>query len=180
MVQDWFCKNKQKKKSCSMIFSTRHLRSYSVDFLIYFSDGSPVDKVDTFKYLGLWIDEELTFTPHIDYTVKKVYGCLASLYRFNQLFHIWCQKKANLTTDTTTCWLRQILLIKTLLTLIFKSLTVLFNSLCRFVLRCPFRTHHCFYVWFVELVYNLHQDGNLIGFSSFLNVVYLHCPPYWK
>ncbi len=64
MVQDWFCKNKlilNKKKSCSMVFSTCHLRSHSADFHIYFSDGSPVDKVDTFKYLGLWIDPELTF-----------------------------------------------------------------------------------------------------------------------
>lgn len=44
-----------------------------------------------------------------------------------------------------------------------QPLTVLFNSLCRFVSRCRLRTHHCF------RFDSFDGDGNFTGFSSFLS-----------
>lgn len=48
--------------------SRRHnLNHPSAELVTHYSDGSPHIKVDTFKYIGLWIDSELSFRPHIDY-----------------------------------------------------------------------------------------------------------------
>lgn len=44
-----------------------------------------------------------------------------------------------------------------------QPLTVLFNSLCRFVSRCRLRTHHCF------RFDSFDGDGNFTGFASFLS-----------
>ncbi len=69
-----------KRKSCSMLFGTRWCLAFSFDLNITFDDGLSLEAVDSFKYLGLWIDPELTFKPHIDYIVNRTYGCLRLLY----------------------------------------------------------------------------------------------------
>ncbi len=83
LVQKWLHNNRlvlNKKKSCSMVFAMRQRRSHPCGFHINFDDGSPLERVDSFKYLGLWIDLELCFKPHIDFIMKRTFGCLCSLY----------------------------------------------------------------------------------------------------
>ena len=73
-VQNWLHENKlvlNKGKSCSMVFGTRTSQASSLQLPLLFSNGSHLEKVDSFKYLGLWLDPELTFKPHIDYIIKK-------------------------------------------------------------------------------------------------------------
>ncbi len=55
-LQKWLYDNKlvlNKKKSCSMVFGTRHRRPHLLDLNIVFDDGSPFDKTQLFKYRGL-------------------------------------------------------------------------------------------------------------------------------
>ena len=44
-----------------------NLNHSSAQLAINLTDGSPLNKGDTFKYLGLWIDSEFSFRPHIDF-----------------------------------------------------------------------------------------------------------------
>lgn len=84
LVQKWLHSNKlilNRKKSCCMLFGTRHSRVYSSELQINFDNGTLLEKADSFKYLGLWIDPELSFKPHIDFIIKRSYGYLNSLYR---------------------------------------------------------------------------------------------------
>lgn len=53
-----------KQKSGSLLFGTRYNLNYSsAELAIYLTDGCPLNKVDAFKYLGLWIDSEFSFRP---------------------------------------------------------------------------------------------------------------------
>lgn len=84
LVQKWFHNNMlmlNKNKSCCMLFGTHRRRSSSFDLNITFDYGLSLEAVDSFKYLGLWIDIENTFKPHIDFIVNRTYGCLHLLYR---------------------------------------------------------------------------------------------------
>ncbi len=63
-----------------MVFGTQYTRPHLRNFHIHFTDGSPLERVDLFKYLGLQIDPELPFKPHIDFVIKRTYSCLCSLY----------------------------------------------------------------------------------------------------
>ncbi|XDV43619.1 hypothetical protein PO909_012067 [Leuciscus waleckii] len=74
-IQTWFSSNLlllNKKKSYSMLFATRstyHKQNNSLE--VQFLDGIPLENVEEFKYLGLWLDSQLTFRPHIDSIIKK-------------------------------------------------------------------------------------------------------------
>ncbi len=83
LVQKWFYNNRlllSKNKSCSMVFGIRYTRPHLHNFHIHFTDGSPLERVDLFKYLRLQIDPQLSFKPHIDFVIKRTYSCLCSLY----------------------------------------------------------------------------------------------------
>ncbi len=146
-VQHWFDNNRlvlNLKKTCSMVFGTKHClsHSHSPELFIHFCNGAPLERSNVFKYLRLWLDPELTFKPHIDYICKRIYGYLGSLYRSINCFSFQIRKRiisqlilpildyANIVYQNTT-------------DSILKPLNILNYSLCRFVLRCPFRTHHC-------------------------------------
>lgn len=46
-----------------MLFGTSYnINRSSTELAINFTDGSPLNKVDTFKYLGLWTDSEFFFS----------------------------------------------------------------------------------------------------------------------
>lgn len=146
IVQKWFLNNGlilNKLKSHSMLFSInsgQHTQANSL--MVKFLDGTVMESVDEFKYLGLWLDSHLSFRPHIDSIVKKINFNLRQLYRSINCF----------TQDTRLKIVTQLLfpIIDYADTVYMnttqsnlKSLTVVYNSICRFVLRCPFLTHHC-------------------------------------
>jgi len=54
-----------------MLFNTKQILP-PTDYLINFIDGTPVLKVDEFKYLGLLLHSQLSFRSHIDLVIKKI------------------------------------------------------------------------------------------------------------
>lgn len=146
IIQRWLSDNGlilNKSKSYSMLFSTRSVRYNQCNSLsIKFSDRLLMEHVEKFKYLGLWLDSSLSFRPHIDSIVRKVNYNLRLLYRSincfpplirlrlvtQLLFPIIDYADFVYMSTTESC---------------LKPLNVVYNSLCRFVLRCPFLTHHC-------------------------------------
>ena len=81
------------KKSCCMVFGTKYGLSHLPELFINFSDGTPLERVNVFKYLGLWMDPELTFKPHIVFICKRIYGCLGSLYHSINCFSFQLRKR---------------------------------------------------------------------------------------
>ena len=85
LVQEWLLKEclvLNKKKTCGMLFGTRYfLNRTASDLSVHFPDGSPLKTVQTFKYLGLWLDSELSFQSHVDSIRGKVNNSLRLMYR---------------------------------------------------------------------------------------------------
>ena len=161
-----------------MLFGTRPGLGDVSDLSISFSDGSPLDHVTSFKYLGLWIDPLLSFKYHIESITNKLSCNLAILYRSINCF---------------TLQIRKIIVTQLLLPILdyadivyqntfeihLQPLNAIYNSLCRFILRCPYRTHHCsLYESWNWLPLNTRRHYHWLQFI--FKCIHFHCPPYLK
>lgn len=143
-IQTWLFQHNlilNNKKSYSMLFKNNMWTNLQNPETFY-NDGSSLENTDTYKYLGLWIDQELTFKPHIDYITKKVYACLGQFNRSINCFNLDIRKRIAQQLVQPIIDYEDIIYQNTTDT-ILKPLTTLTNSLCRFVLRCNYFTHHC-------------------------------------
>ena len=90
ILQDWLLHNKlllNKTKSYYIIFGTRQkLKSKPGSCVITCNDGSSLHKVDKIKYLGVWLDTELSFKLHIKQVLRKVNFGINVLYRARNCF----------------------------------------------------------------------------------------------
>ena len=98
-LQNWLLASRllrSKTKSQFMIFGTpRILKSKSRNHscVITCVDGTALQKVEHTKYLGLWLDSELSFKCHIDHVVKKINFGICNLYRSRNCFSFSVKKK---------------------------------------------------------------------------------------
>ena len=67
------------KKTKCVIFNRKHAPT-SVPKIVC-ADGSELQFVSSYKYLGLWLDSSLSFTTHIKHLQSKVKARLSFLYR---------------------------------------------------------------------------------------------------
>lgn len=144
-VQAWFLFNKlllNKNKTYSMLFCQRPDPLLLSNWSITLRDGSLVEKTEEFKYLGLLLDSQLSFKPHINSVTKKLYGYLKSLYRSVDCFSLGVRKRIIMQLIFPILDYADIIY-EGMTESNLRPLNVLYNSLCRFVLRCPYRTHHC-------------------------------------
>lgn len=119
-----------------MLFIKRCNCSHSFDLNISFDDGSPLTKVDLFKYLRLWLDPKLSLKPHIDFMIKKSYGCLCSLYRSSQYLSFQVRKiLISQLIPPIIDYYRRICYYQNTSDTNLKPLNFIHNSLC-IVLRC--------------------------------------------
>lgn len=71
LLHRWLCQNvltMNVGKTCYMTFGkARHLPNFRIVI-----NGQEMERVTTFKYLGLVLDENLTFKEHIDHVKKMI------------------------------------------------------------------------------------------------------------
>ena len=94
------------------------------------------------KYLGLWLDPQLSFKYHINSVVQRINYSLKILYRSINCFTLKVRKRIIAQLILPILDYADIIYQNTTDTNLY-PLNVIYNNLCRFVLRCPFRTHHC-------------------------------------
>ncbi len=96
-LQEWLYSNNlllNKGKSQTMIFGTkRMIKLKSNNLKIMCNDGTYLHRVNQIKHLGLWLDPELSFKPHIDYILHKVNFGISVLYRSKKIFLLMFEKK---------------------------------------------------------------------------------------
>ena len=128
-------------KTKCIIFDRKHALSSSAP-KIFCADGSELEFVSCYKYLGLWLDSSLSFTTHIKHLQSKVKARLSFLYRNKSSF----TRAAKHTLVKLT-----ILPIFDYGDTIYRSasqstlsrLDPLHHSAIRFATGAPFTTHHC-------------------------------------
>ena len=98
-LSKWLCLNKLTmniKKTKYITYSLSKRTALQRDDLKVFLNGATIEKVDTFKYLGIYIDEHLTWKPHMNKILSKIRGNLGVVRRIScfltrrtliQLFH---------------------------------------------------------------------------------------------
>lgn len=125
-----------------MLFKTKQKYVVINDFRLSFLDSSPLENTEKFKYLGVWLDSDLSFKSHVQNLSQKINFRLRNLYQSIDCFTLKVREKIAsqlilpildyadvVYQNTNSCNLN--------------PLNVAYNSICRFILRCPYRTHHC-------------------------------------
>ena len=80
-LSKWFAINKLSLnlvKTCHMLYSHRNVISSNVLIV----DGVHIDKVHTVKFLGVLIDDRLSWKDHINSVISKLKKSLGVLYKF--------------------------------------------------------------------------------------------------
>jgi len=92
LLNEWLCRNVlslNKVKTCYMAFG--HARNIT-DLKICF-DGSSINRVSQFKYLGLIIDDGLTFHEHINHIKRKITPFISLMWRKSKFIPIEKRKQ---------------------------------------------------------------------------------------
>ena len=98
-LSEWLCLNKLTMNISKTKYITYSISQRTVlksDDLKLFLNGSVIERVDTFKFLGIYIDEHLTWKPHMNKVLSKIQRNLGIIRRIScfltrkaliQLFH---------------------------------------------------------------------------------------------
>lgn len=136
---EWLKVNKLKlnvSKTKLMIIGKDSNISTSLNITI---DGTEVEKVNSFKYLGVIVDDQLKFNEHIDYLCKKISKKLGFLRRCSNFLTHWSK-----LTVFNTIVLPHFSYASTVLYLANKTeierLQVLQNRAMRIILKCSIYT----------------------------------------
>ncbi len=149
-LQEWLYSNNlllNKGKSQTMIFGTKRmikLKSNNVNVMMV---HTCIERIN----LGVWLDPELSFKPHIDCILRKVNFGISVLYRSKKCFSFNVRKKLALQLILPFFDYADVVYQNTTKTNLL-LLTTAYNKLCRFVIGCSYDTHHCimydFLKWF--------------------------------
>ncbi len=144
ILQDWLLDNKlvlNKTKSYIMIFGSRQkLASKSSSCAILCKYGTSL--LETIKYLGVWLDSELSIKSHINHILHKINFGISTLHRSRNSFSYSVRKK--LASQIILPILDYCdVVYQTASNVDLAPLNTAYNRLCRFVLGCSFYTHHC-------------------------------------
>ena len=105
-------------------------------------DGTIIEVVDTYKYLGIWLDKDLNLKYHISYLSKKLKFIVSFLYRFKSCFSVTARKRL-----VNSLFLSQLDYGDTIYRIAcpttLAKLDPIYHAALRYITGSAFRTHHC-------------------------------------
>lgn len=105
-------------------------------------DGTELEKVDSYKYLGVWLDSKLNFQIHINYLQSKIKSRIGFLYR-NKASFTYAAKYALVKLTILPILDFGDVVYKIASKTLLSKLDVIYHSAIRFVTKAPYTTHHC-------------------------------------
>ncbi|XP_052379694.1 RNA-directed DNA polymerase from mobile element jockey isoform X1 [Oncorhynchus keta] len=102
-------------------------------------DGSDLEYVDNYKYLGVWLDCKLSFQTHIKHLQSKVKSRIGFLFRNKASF----THAAKYTLVKLTIRPIRDVIYKIASNTLLNKLDAVYHSAIRFVTKAPYTTHHC-------------------------------------
>ncbi len=141
-AQKWLKDNRlhlNTKKTKWSLLGTPQKLARSSNIQIYIED-EPLEHVDTYKYLGFWIDQHLKWNEHIDQMCKKISKRLGL---FRRIRHCLPAGSAKMLYNALVLPLFDYgnVIYNNSSAHLIKKLQTLQNRGARIILQCPFRTH---------------------------------------
>lgn len=136
----------------------------------------PIAPVEQYKYLSLWLDPSLSINFHIQSVIDKITYRLKLLYQSINCFSFLVRKRIVTQLLLPIFDYSDIIYQNTTGTNL-QPLNVLYNSLCRFILRCPFRTRHCLMSQQLQCL-TPSSRRQLRWLMFIFKCIHLHCPDY--
>ena len=124
-----------------MIFS----RDRDADFNglnISTADSSIIERVTEYKYLGIWLDEKLTFKSHVDKLVSKLRQKIGFFYRNRANFPMISRKRVIEAVFMSVLDYGDVIY-RNASSSTLKSLDAVYHSALRFITGDIYSTHHC-------------------------------------
>jgi len=75
------------EKTCYTVFSPTKIKSPSISLKL---NGNKLEQVTTCRYLGVIVDDELCWTPHIETVSQKLNRLVGICYKLSHKLHDWC------------------------------------------------------------------------------------------
>ena len=104
--------------------------------------GYEIELVNCYKYLGILIDDRLTFKPHVENLVKKLRVKLGFFFRHKSCFSFFTRKKLIATTFLPVLDYSDLLYMNAPANCL-RSLDTVYHGALRFVTGCKALTHRC-------------------------------------
>ena len=124
-----------------MVFS-RKLNAISTASDLNTLEGACIERVASYKYLGIWIDDKLSFKMHITELISKIKPKLAFLYRNKACFDSESRKQVIQATILSVLDYGDIVYMHAAHSSL-KPLDAVYHSALRFITGDAFTTHHC-------------------------------------
>ena len=128
-------------KTKFMVF-TRARKDDTVQQDIFTKNKSIIERVSEYKYLGIWLDDKLTFKYHIDVLTSKLRQKIGFLYRNGSSFPRFCRKKVVEAVFLSVLDYGDIIYGNAAATDLV-PLNSVYHSAIRFITGDDYSTHHC-------------------------------------
>ena len=128
------------KKTKCMFFSLSDITSSSSG--IFTLQNEEIELVNSYKYLGIWLDSKLSFQTHVDCLVKSLRSKIGFLFRNKACFSTRSRKTIVQSLVMPVFDYGDTLYMHASQT-VLKPLDAVFHSALRFITGYGFRTHHC-------------------------------------
>ena len=106
------------------------------------SDGTIIERVPHYKYLGIWLDDKLTFRTHIEVLTKKLRMKLGFFYRNRSCFP-WHTRKRLIEALFLSALDYGDIIYRNAPNTALKSLDSVYHAALRFITGDSYLTHHC-------------------------------------
>ena len=105
-------------------------------------EGTCLDKVASYKYLGIWIDEKMAFDVHIGNLLRKLRPKLGFFFRLRKCFPSEARKRIVQSSFLSVLDYGDVIYMHASSSLL-KKLDSAYHTAIRFVTGAGSRTHHC-------------------------------------
>ncbi|CDQ99649.1 unnamed protein product [Oncorhynchus mykiss] len=105
-------------------------------------DGSDLEYVDNYKYLGVWLDCKLSFQTHIKHLQSKIKSRIGFLYR-NKASFTHASKHTLVKLTILPILDFGDVIYKIASNTLLNKMDAVHHSAIRFVTKAPYTTHHC-------------------------------------
>ncbi|CDQ70966.1 unnamed protein product [Oncorhynchus mykiss] len=105
-------------------------------------EGSDLEYVDNYKYLGVWLDCKLSFQTHIKHLQSKIKSRIGFLF-CNKASFTHAAKHTLVKLTILPILDFGVVIYKIASNTLLNKLDVVYHSAIRFVTKAPYTNHHC-------------------------------------